>query len=64
MNWNAQAALAPLGSRATVMDDLAQLTEAVVAMAQPEDHIVIMSNGSFGGIHDTIITALHQRLSP
>lgn len=58
LNWDAQSALAPLGAAATVMAELAPLTEAIVAMAQPQDHIVIMSNGSFGGIHEQIIQAL------
>jgi len=30
----------------------------VVQVAQPGDHILCMSNGGFGGIHDKLIAAL------
>lgn len=63
LNWDAHATFAPLGSKATVYQDLNQLVQAVVAHAQPHDHIVIMSNGSFGGVHDHILNGLDHRFS-
>lgn len=60
LTWSAQATLAPLGAKATVLTELPALAQAVVAMAQPHDHIVIMSNGSFGGVHEQIIQLLNQ----
>lgn len=63
LNWDAATTLAPLQERASVYEDLVQLSQAVVAQAQENDHIVIMSNGSFGGVHDHIITGLKQRFS-
>lgn len=58
LTWDADATFAPLGDNATVIDELSALVQAVVTMAQPHDHIVIMSNGSFGGIHEKIIQEL------
>ena len=33
----------------------------VVAEAQPTDHILVMSNGSFGGIHQKLLDKLAQK---
>ncbi len=58
LGWDAQAALAPLGGRAQVFDDLSQLVAAVVADARKGDQILVMSNGGFGGVHDKLLAAL------
>ncbi|HEY5307344.1 MAG TPA: UDP-N-acetylmuramate:L-alanyl-gamma-D-glutamyl-meso-diaminopimelate ligase, partial [Casimicrobiaceae bacterium] len=49
---------APLGAKATVHDDLPALVRAVASDARPGDHILVMSNGGFGGVHDKLLTAL------
>ncbi|AWC93545.1 TPA: UDP-N-acetylmuramate:L-alanyl-gamma-D-glutamyl-meso-diaminopimelate ligase [Morganella morganii subsp. morganii] len=38
--------------------DLDALTSMVAGHAQPGDHILVMSNGSFGGIHDKLLEKL------
>ncbi|HGH5991593.1 UDP-N-acetylmuramate:L-alanyl-gamma-D-glutamyl-meso-diaminopimelate ligase [Morganella morganii] len=38
--------------------DLDALTNMVAEHAQPGDHILVMSNGSFGGIHDKLMEKL------
>ncbi|MDR2189291.1 MAG: UDP-N-acetylmuramate:L-alanyl-gamma-D-glutamyl-meso-diaminopimelate ligase [Azonexus sp.] len=58
LGWDAAAALAPLGERATVADDLDTLIERLAATARPGDHILMMSNGGFGGIHDKLLRRL------
>jgi UDP-N-acetylmuramate: L-alanyl-gamma-D-glutamyl-meso-diaminopimelate ligase len=58
LGWDVAGALAPLGAKATVHDDLPTLVRAVVARARPGDHILVMSNGGFGGVHDKLLTAL------
>ncbi|MDR2000693.1 MAG: UDP-N-acetylmuramate:L-alanyl-gamma-D-glutamyl-meso-diaminopimelate ligase [Zoogloeaceae bacterium] len=58
LGWNAAEALAPLGSRAQVFDDLDTLVKAVAAEARHGDHILIMSNGGFGGVHSKLLAAL------
>jgi UDP-N-acetylmuramate: L-alanyl-gamma-D-glutamyl-meso-diaminopimelate ligase len=58
LGWDARAVFAPLASRATVLADLEALTEAIATMARPGDHLLIMSNGSFGGLHDKLLARL------
>jgi UDP-N-acetylmuramate: L-alanyl-gamma-D-glutamyl-meso-diaminopimelate ligase len=58
LGWNAAEALAPLGTRAEIHEDLGALVAAVVAAARSGDHILVMSNGSFGGVHQRLLDAL------
>ncbi len=59
--WDAAAALAPLGEQVQVHDQLDRLIAAVVKAARPGDHVLCMSNGGFGGIHQKLLDALAQR---
>jgi UDP-N-acetylmuramate: L-alanyl-gamma-D-glutamyl-meso-diaminopimelate ligase len=56
--WDARDALAPMGAQALVADDVDALAAAVVAAARPGDHVLVMSNGSFGGIHRKLLDRL------
>ncbi len=58
LGWDAHAVLAPLGERVRVFDDLADIVSAVRAEARGGDHVLIMSNGGFGGVHDKLLGAL------
>ncbi|MCC7410273.1 MAG: UDP-N-acetylmuramate:L-alanyl-gamma-D-glutamyl-meso-diaminopimelate ligase [Gammaproteobacteria bacterium] len=49
--WDAGAALAPLGARCDVCGDIDAVIATLARMAQPGDHVLMMSNGDFGGIH-------------
>jgi UDP-N-acetylmuramate: L-alanyl-gamma-D-glutamyl-meso-diaminopimelate ligase len=60
LGWDAREALAPLGATAAVFDDLPALVAAVVAEARAGDHVVVMSNGGFGGVHGKLLAALGQ----
>jgi UDP-N-acetylmuramate: L-alanyl-gamma-D-glutamyl-meso-diaminopimelate ligase len=64
LGWNASEALAPLGTRAQVHDDLGALVAAVVHEARPGDHVLVMSNGGFGNVHAKLLDALraHERV--
>jgi UDP-N-acetylmuramate: L-alanyl-gamma-D-glutamyl-meso-diaminopimelate ligase len=48
----------PLGPLATVHAQLDQLVGALVAESRPGDQLVLMSNGSFGGLHERLLQAL------
>jgi len=61
IGWDAQSALSPLGAKAACSDDLARLVEAIVAAARPGDHVLVMSNGGFGGVHGKLLDALRAR---
>ena len=58
LGWDAGRALAPLGARAAVHDNLDALVGAVAAEARAGDHVLVMSNGGFGGIHGKLLAQL------
>ena len=58
LGWDAHGALEPLGDKAIVETDLSQLVEKIVKFAQTGDHILVMSNGGFGGIHEKLLAKL------
>ncbi|GIZ50993.1 UDP-N-acetylmuramate:L-alanyl-gamma-D-glutamyl-meso-diaminopimelate ligase [Noviherbaspirillum aridicola] len=58
LGWNLGEALAPLGDKASAFDDIGLLVRAVVAAARPGDHVLVMSNGGFGGVHQKLLDAL------
>ena len=47
-----------MGERAVTHDSLDQLIAAIAAAANPVDHILIMSNGGFGGINKKLLKAM------
>jgi UDP-N-acetylmuramate: L-alanyl-gamma-D-glutamyl-meso-diaminopimelate ligase len=60
LGWDARHALAQLGDKAVVKDDLNELIEAISAIAKTGDHILVMSNGGFGGIHEKLLKQLNK----
>lgn len=60
LGWDAGAALAPIASKTQVHDDLTQLILAIKQVAVAGDHVLIMSNGGFGGIHQKLLDALKE----
>ncbi|MGM9483764.1 UDP-N-acetylmuramate:L-alanyl-gamma-D-glutamyl-meso-diaminopimelate ligase [Roseateles sp. NT4] len=58
LSWDAKEALAPMGQQAVVGADVDELVAAVVKVAKPGDHLLCMSNGGFGGIHEKLLAAL------
>jgi UDP-N-acetylmuramate: L-alanyl-gamma-D-glutamyl-meso-diaminopimelate ligase len=60
LGWDAAEALAPLGERAHVHADLGALVADVAAQARAGDHVLVMSNGGFGGVHAKLLDALAQ----
>ena len=58
LGWDAAEALKPIANKAKTFDDLTKLVQAIVSVAKPDDHILVMSNGGFGGVHQKILDAL------
>ncbi len=63
LGWDAAAALAPLGERARSFTQLDALVAAVAAEARPGDHVLVMSNGGFGGVHGKLLAALGAQVA-
>lgn len=60
-NWSLDAITRALAPKATLLRDIDALVQLLTEQAQPNDSIVIMSNGGFGGIHDKLINALQHK---
>jgi UDP-N-acetylmuramate: L-alanyl-gamma-D-glutamyl-meso-diaminopimelate ligase len=60
LGWDAAVVLEPLGAKAGVHHDIPQLVAAITAAAKSGDHVLIMSNGGFGGIHDKLLAELRS----
>jgi UDP-N-acetylmuramate: L-alanyl-gamma-D-glutamyl-meso-diaminopimelate ligase len=58
LGWDAGAIFAPLGPRATCSSDIEVLVDAVAAEAREGDHVLVMSNGGFAGIHEKLLQRL------
>jgi UDP-N-acetylmuramate: L-alanyl-gamma-D-glutamyl-meso-diaminopimelate ligase len=59
--WSAAEAMAPMGAQAVVADSVDALVAQVLRAAKPGDHVLCMSNGGFGGVHDKLLAALAAR---
>jgi UDP-N-acetylmuramate: L-alanyl-gamma-D-glutamyl-meso-diaminopimelate ligase len=58
LGWSLADALKPMGGIAHTFDQLDYMVQAIVQAAQPGDHIVVMSNGGFGGVHQKLLETL------
>jgi UDP-N-acetylmuramate: L-alanyl-gamma-D-glutamyl-meso-diaminopimelate ligase len=63
LDWDLQDVVAASPVPAELCSDTADMVKHVIAVSRPGDHIVIMSNGGFEGIHQSLVgelTALQQ----
>ena len=65
LGWDLNEVLSPLNAKelnkAKAFDELDTLVLAVTTEAKPGDHILVMSNGGFGGVHQKILKALEGK---
>jgi UDP-N-acetylmuramate: L-alanyl-gamma-D-glutamyl-meso-diaminopimelate ligase len=61
LGWDPGRALAPLSSRAAIYAEIDPLVEALGLVLRPGDHVLVMSNGGFGGIHAKLLARLAAR---
>jgi UDP-N-acetylmuramate: L-alanyl-gamma-D-glutamyl-meso-diaminopimelate ligase len=64
LGWDVQAAVASLGPAAHVVEDLDALVARLTATLRSGDHLLIMSNGGFGGLHGRVLAALEGSGAP
>jgi UDP-N-acetylmuramate: L-alanyl-gamma-D-glutamyl-meso-diaminopimelate ligase len=64
LGWDASGAVAALGARAHVAHDLDALIAALARALASGDHLLVMSNGAFGGLHARVLQALALRDGP
>ena len=61
LGWDATEALKPIANKAKTFDDLTMLVQAITQVAKSGDHILVMSNGGFGGVHQKILDSLAEK---
>jgi UDP-N-acetylmuramate: L-alanyl-gamma-D-glutamyl-meso-diaminopimelate ligase len=61
LGWDLRGAVAPLGDRARFAASVDALVKGLTDDSRPGDHILVMSNGGFGGLHDKLLAALRAR---
>lgn len=61
VKWSVDELIARCSQTCTVLTAVDDIVAQVVEQAQPEDTILVMSNGGFGGIHEKLLSALLAR---
>ena len=60
IEWSIRALFAEQGKSVNVETDIDLLIQKIVNEAKPSDHILIMSNGGFGNIHQKLLAKLQE----
>jgi len=61
LGWDLGAVATSIGPQAVVADDVGGLAATLAAELRTGDHVLIMSNGSFEGLHGRLLDALRER---
>jgi UDP-N-acetylmuramate: L-alanyl-gamma-D-glutamyl-meso-diaminopimelate ligase len=61
LGWSLEPVAASLGEAASVHQGTEDIVRALLEMVRPGDHVLILSNGSFNGLHDAFIMHLDGR---
>jgi UDP-N-acetylmuramate: L-alanyl-gamma-D-glutamyl-meso-diaminopimelate ligase len=61
LGWDLPGAVRQLGARGRFADSVDALVKGLADDAQPGDHVLVMSNGGFGGLHDKLLAELRAR---
>jgi UDP-N-acetylmuramate: L-alanyl-gamma-D-glutamyl-meso-diaminopimelate ligase len=58
LGWDPAESLAPLSSRAAIYSGIDPMVEALGHVLRPGDHVLVMSNGGFGGVHAKLLARI------
>jgi UDP-N-acetylmuramate: L-alanyl-gamma-D-glutamyl-meso-diaminopimelate ligase len=61
LGWDLAGAVSSMGDRASLAETVDALVQGLAAQARTGDHVLVMSNGGFGGLHDKLLAALRAR---
>lgn len=64
LDWDLATVVAELEGKGHVADNIDQLVSVLSQSLRPGDHVLIMSNGGFGGIHEKLLHQLTTRDQP
>ncbi|HUL45879.1 MAG TPA: UDP-N-acetylmuramate:L-alanyl-gamma-D-glutamyl-meso-diaminopimelate ligase [Steroidobacteraceae bacterium] len=60
LGWDASAVLAAFGGRGHAAGDVASLARELARSSRAGDHVLVMSNGGFGGLHEKLLAELRN----
>jgi UDP-N-acetylmuramate: L-alanyl-gamma-D-glutamyl-meso-diaminopimelate ligase len=61
LGWDLAGAVSGMGDRMSLAGNVDELVRDLAAQAREGDHVLVMSNGGFGGLHEKLLTALRTR---
>ncbi|MDO9371161.1 MAG: UDP-N-acetylmuramate:L-alanyl-gamma-D-glutamyl-meso-diaminopimelate ligase [Gammaproteobacteria bacterium] len=61
LGWNLSGVAATLADKGLVFDSIDSIVAHLAQHARSGDHILIMSNGGFGGLHERVLEALRKQ---
>jgi UDP-N-acetylmuramate: L-alanyl-gamma-D-glutamyl-meso-diaminopimelate ligase len=61
LGWDLGSAVSSMGDRASLARTVDALVVGLAAEARAGDHVLVMSNGGFGGVHEKLLAALRAR---
>ena len=61
LGWDLAGAVSGMGGRVSLAASVDELVKGLAAEAREGDHVLVMSNGGFGGLHGKLLTALRAR---
>ncbi len=64
LDWSLGEVIAASEKPAQLYDNIDRIVGDLTQQLKRGDHVVFMSNGGFGGIHQKLVRALHDRLQP
>ena len=56
-SWDVEAVLKPVKDKSFIHDSVADIVEAVSKRAHQKDHVLVMSNKGFDGIHEKLLAS-------
>ncbi|MDQ1363770.1 MAG: UDP-N-acetylmuramate: L-alanyl-gamma-D-glutamyl-meso-diaminopimelate ligase [Pseudomonadota bacterium] len=60
IDWDMQSVVDQIGDKAGLLRNIDDIVAILVKEARPGDHVLVMSNGAFGGVHQKILDALKK----
>lgn len=61
LDWDMSDVIESLGDKATISSNIDELVMEASMSTNAGDHLLVMSNGGFGGIHEKLLNALEKK---
>jgi UDP-N-acetylmuramate: L-alanyl-gamma-D-glutamyl-meso-diaminopimelate ligase len=61
LGWDLGSAVSGMGERVSLAETVDALVQGLAAQVRAGDHVLVMSNGGFGGVHEKLLAALRAR---